>query len=156
MSAEQRSFLLPAMVSVAAAAVTLLTYLYRDETIFSTGRSKQKLPRVGKHVPFFGDLFTVIARIDDIQDFYLETFEKSNNATVVLKVPFYPNNYIFNNPEILEFVLKSNFPVFEKRLCMTFLGDGIFNADGESWRTQRKLASNIFNVKVSEKSINKN
>ncbi|KAJ3226737.1 hypothetical protein HDU81_007116 [Chytriomyces hyalinus] len=148
---QQRSFLLPAIAGVTA-AVTILTYLYRDEAIFSRGTSKQKLPRVGNHVPFFGDMFTMIARIDDLQDFYMEMFEKTNNATLVLKIPFNPNNYSFNNPAILEFVLKTNFAVFDKgprfqEIMHDFLGDGIFNADGESWRTQRKLAANIFNVK---------
>ncbi|KAJ3229328.1 hypothetical protein HDU78_009102 [Chytriomyces hyalinus] len=148
---QKRSFLLPAIAGVTA-AVTILTYLYRDEAVFSRGISKQKLPRLGNHVPFFGDLFTLMARIDDLQDFYMETFEKTNNATLVIKIPFNPNNYSFNNPAILEFVLKSNFAVFDKgprfqEIMHDFLGDGIFNADGERWRTQRKLAANIFNVK---------
>ncbi|TPX73444.1 hypothetical protein CcCBS67573_g05293 [Chytriomyces confervae] len=137
---QKRSLLLPALAGVTA-AVTILTYLYRDEAIFSRGISKQKLPRLGNHVPFFGDLFTMMARIDDLQDFYVETFEKTNNATLVIKIPFNPNNYSFNNPEILEFG-----PRFQE-IMHDFLGDGIFNADGESWRTQRKLAANIFNVK---------
>ncbi len=34
-----------------------------------------------------------------------------------------------------------------KRVFHNFLGDGIFNTDGENWRLQRRTASQIFHVK---------
>ena len=55
------------------------------------------------------------------------------------------------NPANIEHILKKNFENYEKGEFMKtifhdFLGDGIFNADGEQWKVQRKVASNIFNV----------
>ncbi|KAI8844332.1 cytochrome P450 [Chytriomyces cf. hyalinus JEL632] len=150
-STNRSGYLLPAIAGATAAA-GILTYLYRNEAICSTGRTDQKVARVGGDVPFFGDLFTALARLETVQDFYADTFEKTGNATFVFKIPFSPNNYVFNNPEILEFVLKTHFSVFDKGtrsydLMYDLLGNGIFNVDGEAWRTQRKLAANIFNVK---------
>ncbi|KAJ3256099.1 hypothetical protein HDU77_003270 [Chytriomyces hyalinus] len=150
-STQRSGYLLPAIAGATAAA-GILTYLYRNEAICSTGKTDQKIARVGGDVPFFGDLFTALARLDTVQDFYADTFEKTGNATFVFKIPFSPNNYVFNNPEILEFVLKTHFSVFDKGtrsydLMYDLLGNGIFNVDGEAWRTQRKLAANIFNVK---------
>ncbi|KAF9437246.1 hypothetical protein BGZ76_001484 [Entomortierella beljakovae] len=57
------------------------------------------------------------------------------------------------DPEMLDHVLKTNFWAYEKgsRLktgFMPLVGDGIFSADGEHWKWQRKLASNIFSVKA--------
>jgi cytochrome P450 len=53
---------------------------------------------------------------------------------------------------VIEHVLKSNFYSYEKgpffhEILSSFLGGGIFNADGEQWKGQRKTASWIFNVR---------
>ncbi|KAI1314680.1 hypothetical protein EDD11_001892 [Mortierella claussenii] len=59
----------------------------------------------------------------------------------------------FADPDVLEHVLKTNFWAYEKGILVqqTFddlLGAGIFNADGDHWKWQRKMASHIFNVKA--------
>ncbi|KAF9114953.1 hypothetical protein BGX27_009383 [Mortierella sp. AM989] len=57
-----------------------------------------------------------------------------------------------SDPEMVDHVLKANFwayvkgPYLKKSLG-PLVGEGIFGADGEHWRWQRKLASHIFNVK---------
>lgn len=56
------------------------------------------------------------------------------------------------NPENVEYILRTNFNNFPKGKPFTgilgdLLGCGIFNADGELWSTQRKLASHEFSTK---------
>ncbi|KAK3807914.1 MAG: cytochrome P450 [Benniella sp.] len=57
----------------------------------------------------------------------------------------------FNDPDVLEHVLKTNFWAYEKGpvvqdMFRDLLGTGIFSADGDHWKWQRKMASHIFNV----------
>lgn len=40
-----------------------------------------------------------------------------------------------------------NKSIYFKDVFHDFLGDGIFNTDGESWKVQRKTASQIFHIK---------
>ncbi len=60
--------------------------------------------------------------------------------------------FIFTtNPENVEHILKTNFENYEKGPFFRdrfhdLLGNGIFNADGDVWRPQRKISSNLFNV----------
>ncbi|KAG0199101.1 hypothetical protein BGX28_007555 [Mortierella sp. GBA30] len=57
------------------------------------------------------------------------------------------------DPEMLDHVLKVNFWAYEKgprfkQAIGPLVGEGIFGADGEHWKWQRKLASHIFSVKA--------
>ncbi|KAL9251316.1 Cytochrome P450 704B1-like protein [Drosera capensis] len=65
--------------------------------------------------------------------------------TVVVPMPFTTYTYIAD-PANVEHVLKTNFTNYPKgeayhSYMEVLLGDGIFNADGEIWRRQRKTAS---------------
>ncbi|KAF9584844.1 hypothetical protein BGW38_004960 [Lunasporangiospora selenospora] len=58
-----------------------------------------------------------------------------------------------NDPESVDHVLRANFWAYEKgplakKMVYPLAGEGIFGADGEHWKWQRKLASHIFNVKA--------
>ncbi|KAF9970489.1 hypothetical protein BGZ73_006801 [Actinomortierella ambigua] len=62
-------------------------------------------------------------------------------------------------PELLEYCLKTNFWNYEKgdevrARCTELFGHGIFTADGESWRFQRKMASHIFTVRAFREYTN--
>ncbi len=76
-----------------------------------------------------------------------------NYETCAIHILFQSPIILFNDPKIVEHVLKTNFSVYDKgphfiSRCHDVLGQGIFNVDGESWRSQRKTAANIFSVKV--------
>jgi cytochrome P450 len=56
-----------------------------------------------------------------------------------------------HRPKDLEILLKTNFNNFEKgrlqrEIFQDLLGDGIFNLDGELWRSHRKIASHKFSL----------
>ncbi|KAG1341892.1 Cytochrome P450 94B3 [Cocos nucifera] len=60
---------------------------------------------------------------------------------------------ITGNPKNVEHILKTNFENYPKgndfvNLLEDFLGHGIFNADGDHWKLQRKTASLEFNNKT--------
>ncbi|NP_001130648.1 male sterile26 [Zea mays] len=69
----------------------------------------------------------------------------SRHRTVTVDMPFTSYTYIAD-PVNVEHVLKTNFTNYPKGIVYrsymdVLLGDGIFNADGELWRKQRKTAS---------------
>lgn len=62
------------------------------------------------------------------------------------------------NQHNVEYILKTNFNNFPKGKPFTeilgdFLGNGIFNIDGELWLTQRKLASHEFSARSLKEFI---
>jgi len=69
-------------------------------------------------------------------------------VTWSFSVPFFQLLVVFT-PENVEYVLKKNFDNYVKgetfnQILAEFLGGGIFNSDGQAWRTQRKITSHMF------------
>ncbi|KAJ3058758.1 hypothetical protein HDU98_005177, partial [Podochytrium sp. JEL0797] len=87
-------------------------------------------------------------------------FEATENQPFVMKFPLFEGPIIvFNDPQMVEFFLRTKFHVFDKgpmfrERGQDTLGHGIFNSDGASWKSQRKLAANIFNVKNFKDFVN--
>ncbi|CAN4109018.1 unnamed protein product [Withania somnifera] len=74
------------------------------------------------------------------------------NNTAVFYRPGNVHGVITANPLNVEYMLKTNFENFPKGYRFytrleDFLGDGIFNVDGETWRIQRKSASYEFSTR---------
>lgn len=62
------------------------------------------------------------------------------------------------NPANVQHILKTNFANYPKgpfliSSLFDFLGNGIFNADGESWKTQRQVSSHEFNTNSLRKFV---
>ncbi|KAI8615372.1 cytochrome P450 [Chytriomyces sp. MP71] len=155
------TYFLPALAAATAIA-GLITYWYWDDAIGMTpkpNKSHKTIPRIGGHVPVLGDALTMSSRLDDIHELWKDTFEKNDNATTILKLPLTPLWFMTNNPQIVEYVLKTNFEAFEKGPIFhgnmkDFLGNGIFNVDGDLWKSQRKNAAAMFNVKNFKDFVN--
>ncbi|CAN6719751.1 unnamed protein product [Malus baccata var. baccata] len=76
-------------------------------------------------------------------DWYAHLLRDSPSKTIHIHVL---NNTITANPENVEYMLKTRFENYPKgkpfsTILGDFLGQGIFNVDGHSWRFQRKMAS---------------
>lgn len=76
-------------------------------------------------------------------DWYSHLLANSPTKTIHIHVL---GNTITSNPENVEYMLKTRFENFPKgkpfsAILGDFLGQGIFNVDGELWRFQRKMAS---------------
>ncbi|KAD3337599.1 hypothetical protein R6Q59_027549 [Mikania micrantha] len=75
-------------------------------------------------------------------DWYTHLLKNSPTKTIHIHVL---NNTITSNQQNVEYMLKTRFENYPKGKAFNailgdFLGRGIFNADGESWRFQRKMA----------------
>lgn len=110
-------------------------------------------PLVG-NLPFF---LSMAGSKTGMLDFMLEmqrTFGKGGKPfTVTAPIPAFGGRSIFiNRPEYIQYVQKTNFPNFDKgKQFQNNFDDllsrhGIFAADGDIWKRQRKMASNIFSV----------
>ncbi|XP_065857642.1 cytochrome P450 94C1-like [Euphorbia lathyris] len=80
---------------------------------------------------------------DNLSDWYTHLLKNSPSKTIHIHVL---GNTITANPKNVEYILKTNFNNFPKgkrfsAILGDFLGRGIFNVDGDSWRFQRKMAS---------------
>ncbi|KAK7395962.1 hypothetical protein VNO78_16604 [Psophocarpus tetragonolobus] len=79
-------------------------------------------------------------------------------ATFTLHSPLGRRQVITGNPANVEHILKSHFSNYQKgytfiHTLSDFLGSGIFNADGSTWKFQRQVASHEFNTKSLRKFI---
>ncbi|KAG0172070.1 hypothetical protein DFQ28_011683 [Apophysomyces sp. BC1034] len=133
----------------AMAGVTLLAAIYRDRAVFDSHRPDIKT-QAGW--PLVGNLPVLLQWKEQIHDFLLEGFTRLDDLTLTMSALGIPRHIATLDPRNVEHILKNNFenyikgPEFHASLTDLF-GDGIFNANGESWKYQRKTASHIFNVK---------
>lgn len=99
----------------------------------------------------FGSAWNVFYHWDDLYDWATEQTFKFGGATWFFTLPFKPSFVVISTPELCEHVLKTNFDNYEKGEVFhqnfhDFLGDGIFNVDGQKWKMQRRRSSHMFSV----------
>ena len=87
-------------------------------------------------------------------EFYHDTWmNRSFRKTFSVKVPHDPRIFATCDPAIVEHVLITKGPAFYEKgpqwrtAFHDLLGGGIFNADGDHWKLQRKLAAHEFSVR---------
>lgn len=103
-------------------------------------------------LPLIGNLHTVFLNRQRLHDWLLDITIHLSGRTWVFTTPLKEAYFVVTNPAVLEHVLKTNFTNYIKGKAFAdnigpLLGHGIFTADGEDWRWQRKLASNMFSVR---------
>lgn len=101
--------------------------------------------------PIIGCLISFYRNRYRLLDWYTELLAESATNTIVVSRFGARRTVVTANPENVEYMLKTNFNNFPKGKPFTeilgdFLGYGIFNVDGELWRTQRKLVSHEFSA----------
>ncbi|GAV64277.1 p450 domain-containing protein [Cephalotus follicularis] len=135
----------------ALVSLSLLLYLFNDilsdlrPVIKFSGHGPPTYPIIGCLVSFYRNRCRLL-------DWYTELLAESASNTIVVQRIGARRTIVTANPENVEYILKTNFNNFPKGKPFTeilgdFLGYGIFNVDGELWRTQRKLVSHEFNAK---------
>ncbi|KAH7679014.1 Cytochrome P450 E-class group I protein [Dioscorea alata] len=100
--------------------------------------------------PLIGHLPHFIKHRHRFLDWISDVLTSNPSHTMGLQIPFQDYGILTANPLNVEHILKTNFGNYPKGQRSTtflqdFLGQGIFNSDGEQWRHQRKLASYEFN-----------
>ncbi|KAI9320823.1 cytochrome P450 [Dichotomocladium elegans] len=133
----------------ALAGLVGLGLVYKDRALFDERR-----PDIPQEPgwPILGNIPTILRWVSYIHEFGVECFTRMDALTIKMSVCVVPSYIVTINPAIVDHILKHNFenyikgPEFHLALADLF-GNGIFNANGEEWRYQRKTASLVFNVK---------
>ena len=91
-------------------------------------------------------------------DWYTGLLAASASQTVVVARLGARRTVVTANPANVEHLLKANFGNYPKGNPFTevlgdLLGGGIFNADGEPWRAQRKLVSHEFTARALREQV---
>ncbi|KAF9610732.1 hypothetical protein IFM89_024582 [Coptis chinensis] len=102
----------------------------------------------------------IVLPIDFIEllKLYSNILSHSPNATFVLRQAFGFHHIITANPLNVQHILKTEFSEYPKghlssTILNDFLGTGIFNADGDNWKFQRRISSHEFNTKSLRKFV---
>ncbi|EFJ22054.1 hypothetical protein SELMODRAFT_151517 [Selaginella moellendorffii] len=103
-----------------------------------------------KRWPLVGSYFQVVKNFPVLHDWFLSYFSSECRTIAVDWGTFY--NILTVDPANVEHILKTNFANYPKGRVSharnyDFMGDGIFNSDGEMWKRHRKLASYEFSSK---------
>ncbi|CAN6572423.1 unnamed protein product [Malus baccata var. baccata] len=133
--------------------VFLAMILYVLHVIFSRFRRVYEFSCQGPaSYPVIGCFISFYYNRSRLLDWYTDLLAESTTNTIVVHRLGARRTVVTANPDNVEYMLKTNFNNFPKGKPFTeilgdFLGYGIFNVDGELWRTQRKLASHEFSTK---------
>ncbi|XP_024380866.1 cytochrome P450 CYP94D108 [Physcomitrium patens] len=138
---ESEEHTLAFVATILFVAVNALIFIWWHHPLYG----KNIGPRV---YPFVGSLPSAIQHAHRLLDFSVETLRKSPTLTIRYVQSGY-TAYSTANVENVEYVLKTKFDNFVKGermgdVLFDLLGRGIFNADGNLWKLQRKLASHEF------------
>ncbi|CAM6049625.1 unnamed protein product, partial [Sphagnum compactum] len=130
------------VITFFAVVVITLFYIWWHHPLYG----KNKGPKV---YPIIGNTMQVLWQRDIVLDYM--TDHMKNQSTMTIRTMFLGgiSMYMTANPENVEYILKTNFENYQKGFLMArnlrnLLGDGIFLANGEKWKLQRKVASHEF------------
>jgi len=142
-----------AMALVSVFSVQLLFYKLREFITrhpSCSGSGKGVILKYGPNrYPLVGSLFAFWKNRRRHIEWAAEMLAESPTQTIVLERLGGIRTVLTANPENLEHILKTRFDNYPKGNPFTailhdLLGKGIFNADGDTWKLQRKVASYEF------------
>jgi cytochrome P450 len=128
----------------------------------ASARKKQSPPSsivsLPRSYPIIGSFLAELANRNRRLQWLSDILQISPSATYVHHHYFAKRQVFIANPIAVQHILKTHFHNYGKgddfhRTLKDFLGQGIFNVDGESWKFQRQLASHEFNTKSLRKFI---
>ncbi|KAL8049219.1 hypothetical protein ABFX02_06G007300 [Erythranthe guttata] len=101
--------------------------------------------------PVIGCLASFYKNRRRLLDWYTDMLSVSPSQTITISRLGGRRTVVTANPQNVEYILKTNFTNFPKGNPFTeilgdFLGNGIFNVDGDLWYNQRKLVVHQFNA----------
>ncbi|XVF71948.1 hypothetical protein PTKIN_Ptkin12aG0081000 [Pterospermum kingtungense] len=111
-----------------------------------------------KSYPIIGSFFAIKSNPNNRTQWTAQILQNSPSATFTLHHLFGYRQIFTANPANVQHILKTHFANYPKgpffiSSLFDFLGNGIFNADGESWKTQRQVSSHEFNTKSLRKFV---
>nr|P98188.1 RecName: Full=Cytochrome P450 94A2; AltName: Full=P450-dependent fatty acid omega-hydroxylase [Vicia sativa]AAG33645.1 cytochrome P450-dependent fatty acid hydroxylase [Vicia sativa] len=150
---------------------TLISWLLFSTSLFwflfLATKTKSKPPKtpssttntpIPKSYPIFGSAFSLLANFHRRIQWTSDILQTIPSSTFVLHRPFGARQVFTAQPAVVQHILRTNFTCYGKGLTFyqsinDFLGDGIFNADGESWKFQRQISSHEFNTRSLRKFV---
>lgn len=135
--------------------IPLLFFIFSKLKTISKTASTSKIP---KSYPILGSYLTILKNKDRYVQWTAEIVTSTPNLTFPLDRNFGRRIIITANPANVEHILKTHFHNYDKgdffrTTLRDFLGDGIFNSDGENWKFQRQVSSHEFNTKSLRKFV---
>ncbi|KAG8384967.1 hypothetical protein BUALT_Bualt04G0173200 [Buddleja alternifolia] len=114
------------------------------------GPNRKQLNPGPTSYPIIGCLVAFYNNRRRLLDWYTDMLSVSPTQTITISRFGARRTIVTANPQNVEYMLKSNFTNFPKGKPFTeilgdFLGNGIFNVDGDLWYNQRKLVIHEFN-----------
>ncbi|XP_065861011.1 cytochrome P450 94A2-like [Euphorbia lathyris] len=136
-------------------------FLFLFSLIFIIISSKSKTTisnNLPKSYPIIGSAIAIKKHFDRRVQWTSDILQKLPSATFVLHRPLGHRQIFTGNPANVQHILKTHFHIYHKGPNMhytlfDFLGNGILNADGDTWKFQRQIASHEFNTMSLRKFI---
>ncbi|KAF9925515.1 hypothetical protein BGZ67_008568 [Mortierella alpina] len=134
-----------------SALLATVIYKYRSHAIGAHPRRDLKEPKGA--VPLLGHLLVLASYPGSKMYEFLDKQNKELGPVWSISLPLFGRMIQGDEPEIVEHVLKTNFPNYIKGpmlkdMLTDIIGVGFFLADGADWRYLRKLMVQIFSVKA--------
>ena len=139
----------PAFILMKSMIMILLLWILHDQLDlarrgFKIARGPWRLPIIGNTHQILSHYYTRLEYFAHLAETYGPVHRFDLLGT---------RGTFVSSPDLVEYILKTKFDNFEKGQLFqsrmtTLLGHGIFNADGASWKTQRKVASHMFNQRT--------
>ncbi|XP_060180965.1 cytochrome P450 94A2-like [Lycium barbarum] len=139
-------------------STSLLLCLVPFLFLFFINLFPSKSTKIPKSYPIIGSYFSILANKERRIQWTSDVIQTTSNLTFTLIRPFGFRQIFTANPSNVQHILKTKFHIYQKgdvfKTTMSdFLGDGIFNVDGEIWKDQRQVASHEFNTKSLRKFV---
>ncbi|XP_052169922.1 cytochrome P450 94A2-like [Diospyros lotus] len=133
----------------------VVLFLIKSKSTSSSSLSSSVSPR---RYPVIGSLPAIKANQKRIIQWTSDIVRSSPSYTFVLHRPLGRRQVFTADAANVQHILKTHFFNYQKgsfsqSILFDFLGDGIFNADGETWKFQRQVASHEFNTKSLRKFV---
>ena len=140
------------IIPLALIALLVLGLIYNDRLVFTPGK-RSGITEIPGALPLIGHTHQImkLGTRDQFHRFH-ELALLSPTRCYRLTFAGAGSIIMLNRPEYMEYVQKTNFENYPKGIQFQdklgdLLGhDGIFVADGDIWRTQRKMASHMFSA----------
>ncbi|KAL5860545.1 hypothetical protein ACOSQ4_001841 [Xanthoceras sorbifolium] len=129
--------------------------------IISWWRSWNRNSAAIRNWPVVGMLPGVVHNLWRIHEYVAQSLKESGSYTLVLKGPWFGNmDYLLtSDPVNVHHILSRNFSNYGKgpkfRMIMETLGDGLVNAEGDSWKIQRKIIHSVMKHSKFESALEK-
>ncbi|XP_009594945.1 cytochrome P450 94A2-like [Nicotiana tomentosiformis] len=119
-----------------------------------------KSTKIPRSYPIIGSYFSIKSNKNRRIQWTSDIVLSRPTLTFTLRRPFGHRHIFTGNSSNVQHILKNHFHNYQKgylgkETLKDLLGNGIFNADGEIWKYQRKLASHEFNSKSLRKFVEK-